>query len=121
MLHIMRTDPEASVRLVRESFQTKAVDTNSGFDASEVHLALLEVVTDVELHNVDMLSKLLHAGMLSFLRDYIARSTFLVMPEEEDTQVGSWCSSSHNVSSRISGNRDVAPFQRNPGRNGRSQ
>ncbi|KZV74562.1 hypothetical protein PENSPDRAFT_732271, partial [Peniophora sp. CONT] len=80
MLRIIQQDPVAAVQLVRESFKsTNAME----FDASEVHIALLKVFTDDEVCCVEVISSLLDAGMLSFLRDYIAGPAILVIPQED--------------------------------------
>lgn len=86
MWRIMKQDPEVAMQLIREAYSTTR-DTLE-FEATEVHIAVLDVFTISQFRDADLLDSMLKAGIMTYLRDSIASPNFFVYEENGDIHVG---------------------------------
>ncbi|KZV74560.1 hypothetical protein PENSPDRAFT_195908 [Peniophora sp. CONT] len=82
MLHIVRLDPGAAIRLVRESCHNAVASETHGIGNIETLVAMVQVVNSAgRAADIGLLRNLHDAGLLIYLRECVSSATFLVMPE----------------------------------------
>ncbi|KZV74564.1 hypothetical protein PENSPDRAFT_708044, partial [Peniophora sp. CONT] len=80
MLHTVQDDPEDAVHVIQRFWRATI---KVGSANVETLIAMLELLSDPDICNVEILGSLLNAGLLSFLKERIASPTFLVMQQPD--------------------------------------
>ena len=81
MLHVIRVDPGAAMRILSESYRATL---DSGIDEIGDVVGMLQAVARPGSHGLEVVTNLFDVGLLSFLKNCIGSPTFSAMQPKED-------------------------------------